>query len=305
MELSGINIQELIVFRSRRIFAFIVDILFVIAIGGVVGSIFRSTLIEIGSKTYYIGFFIALLYHGLTNSFLLKGQTLGKIIFNLKVVTSKGVRISPLLSLLRSFILIIGFFEEYIRVPYLWEEVLIYIIYPIVIAMLYLMFFSSDGRLIHDYICGTYVVDKGTSVVSQSKIQYRHLIIIGVISAVLLVGRLFLPSNKDIDKNFVNTMDNAHTQILQLSDVKNASIQFENDNLSIIIETNKSPIECHKLAVISACEIIGDLGLENSNKLIHLIIVRGYDLGIYQSWEKYSNTYSAKEWLSESNRIKE
>jgi len=96
--------------RIRRLLALLVDIMIVAILGMIFGNILSPWLITLGRNAQIVGLSIAVLYHGLTNSLLLKGQTLGKIFFKLQLITKNGDRVNLAISLLRSASFIIFFF---------------------------------------------------------------------------------------------------------------------------------------------------------------------------------------------------
>ena len=74
----------------RRIGAFFIDGLILGLFGFLLGLFLENYFVQIGGWGRLIGFSIALLYFGLLNSSLNKGQTIGKILLKINVVDTNG-----------------------------------------------------------------------------------------------------------------------------------------------------------------------------------------------------------------------
>ncbi len=70
---------------------------------------------------------------------------------------------------------------------------------------------------------------------------------------------------------------------------------------TILIQTKDDPLERHKLMVLAASNLISELNINDSTQ-IKVILMQGYDLGIYRSWKTYDHKYLAQEWLTELAR---
>jgi uncharacterized RDD family membrane protein YckC len=289
--------------KIRRLLALLMDILILVALGGIIGSILYPWLIGLGRKTYLIGFAIALLYHGLTNSLLLAGQTPGKVVFKLKVVSKNGQRIGPLRSLMRSFLIVFCFFGESIKIPDVWERVLTYPLIPFLIALIYFAIFGPCCRSIHDIIFGTYVVEAANKEPIRCKMPFKHLFAVSILSAFFLVSYIIFSMKGDIYQPLVACLNKTHDQIMLFPNVKEVAIDFDGGKYTIGIQTIDPPLESHKLAVKSACALIKNLKLTDSEQEIETRIMRGYDMEIYHSWEVYENSLSIHDWLGECRKL--
>lgn len=132
--------------KIRRFFALAIDILAVITIGVILGTLLQKWLIIIGDKSYYVGFFIALFYHGLSNSLYHNGQTLGKAVMHLRVINKRGKRINPVTSLFRSIPVVLYFLWFPNNIPDSLETLLIVICIPPAVGLAYLSLFSKGNR---------------------------------------------------------------------------------------------------------------------------------------------------------------
>ena len=84
-----------------RIAADLLDALILGGVGFVLATIFRSTLLEIGEKAALLGAPITLLYTGVLQSHLGRGQTLAKRLLGIRVVRLDGSYLSLDRSLVR------------------------------------------------------------------------------------------------------------------------------------------------------------------------------------------------------------
>ena len=85
-----------------RIFAHIIDIILLGIIGVILSITLSGILIRMGIYGWVVSFGIVTLYYGLMNSRLTGGQTLGKMINNIRVSNLNGEPISVKRSLLRA-----------------------------------------------------------------------------------------------------------------------------------------------------------------------------------------------------------
>lgn len=123
-----------------------------------------------------------ILYFGVVQ-YLLKGQTLGKRIFNLKVVNKNSDKVGLVNLLVRTVILtgilitiaqIICLFtlnaNDYYNVSYYIQI----ISYGMEIAILFTTLISSSNRGLHDIISGTSVIDVSKSIIDKNVIDAEY-----------------------------------------------------------------------------------------------------------------------------------
>ena len=145
-------------FRVRRLLALFIDVVIIIGIGAIVGFLLRPILINVGQNSYLIGFALAVSYHAITNSLLFKGQSIGKYLFQIKVISESGGKINIVKSFIRSSIVFIGYFSTNLEYPNPLED-LISVAVGISQILIVLMFYFSASCSFHDYLVGTNVVD--------------------------------------------------------------------------------------------------------------------------------------------------
>lgn len=285
--------------KIRRILALIIDILFVVAIGTSVGTVFRSFLIDHSNIAYFIGFVVAWLYHSVSNSFIKDGQTAGKILVGLKVVDKSGKRIGIIRSLLRSLPIVICFFGEPAKTPDFWKEAITYLITPLWISLAYFSIFFPCCRTTHDFIFGTAVTDTQNKENSFSyKTSTTSIIVIALISATLLGLRSFSGSSSIADRQLVDKLKKSQEQIEKIKGVEDASIQLEGEKYTIGIITKNNPSESMPLAVRASCLFLENFSFEHSSQQIQVVVMRGFDMKIYHHWDVLDHTFTASKWLT-------
>ena len=176
----------------RRIFAFLIDVLFLFILFTIFGPL-RGAFVSEANEWIWdaIESGIFILYFGLFNSHHGKGQTIGKRITKIKVVGQHGNNISFTMSCLRASILFIVFaagtpaFLENIHPFKLINLVGI----GAVGAAIYLYIFNSRTRQsLHDIAVGTCVVStQHSGKFDLPKIRKVHYAIAFTLAAVLIV----------------------------------------------------------------------------------------------------------------------
>jgi uncharacterized RDD family membrane protein YckC len=128
-----------------RILALLIDTIILGVVGIIFGFLFFDQLAGLGVWGRLVGFSIALLYFGLLNSRVGKGQTVGKRIMKIKVVGRDGQFISVARSFLRYSVLGLPYFLNGAMIP---PSILMKPIGVIV----YLLIFGFGGAIIYLYI---------------------------------------------------------------------------------------------------------------------------------------------------------
>lgn len=160
----------------RRIFAFLIDYLFVFSICFGICNLFFNQLIVIDNYCILIGFFIFILYFGLLNSKITKGQTLGKKIFKIKTVDKNNNFIFLNKSLIRSILIFINLI--FINNIYIFTDIVnkandtaFGISLFVLLSNILLFLLNAPSRkLLHDIILNTVVVDEKTETISDCNI---------------------------------------------------------------------------------------------------------------------------------------
>ena len=190
--------------KAKRIFAYIIDFFIISCISTIIFQIAFKTnsyeeyvnkteayykeLVSSGSTEYteedlvnilydiskaqipltIIQFGLTVLYFGIL-SFVANGKTLGKKIFNLRVVPIKGKKLNPGLYFLREIILTNSIFNLLsiinislcgVKKWYFFNSIITNAKTVVVIILLGFLIFREDERSLHDIICKTKIVEE-------------------------------------------------------------------------------------------------------------------------------------------------
>ncbi len=198
----------------RRLFAFYFDVFLLSLVGQIIIFLslkFKSSAIEYG---VYLGFGLALLYFGIMNSHIRKGQTIGKMILDIEVVDRKGHNLSLGKSFLRAVILSsLICFQNFGALTWL--------------VFVYLYIFNRVTRQsLHDIIAGTFVVKKGANQPHPERTWKVHYIV-----AIILFVFSFWPAVAAITGGGANQGDTALksviTEILIIDTVNDVNVHFD------------------------------------------------------------------------------
>ncbi len=182
----------------RRTGANVVDVCFLGAIGACLGFLWFDQLAALGRMGRVVGGAIALVYFGVLNSRIGKGQTFGKRLLNIRVTDSHGALVSPPRSVLRATILLLPFalngtatppgpYEQFMSVA------LSMVIVGVGAANAYLYCSNRrTGQALHDLAVGTFVRNADDESEIHTKMWRPHLAIVGVLTAIIL-GVVLLP----------------------------------------------------------------------------------------------------------------
>ncbi|MFC3153018.1 RDD family protein [Litoribrevibacter euphylliae] len=302
----------------RRIGALVIDGVFLAGIGFGLGLLFESWFVSLGDAARLVGFSIALIYFGVMNSELGKGQTLGKQALNLKVVDSRGEFISPLRSFARYTIFAIPFYlnnlslspetlSNSVVLPYL----LSFIIFGGIFSTTYLYIFNKRTRqTLHDLIVDTYVIQSEGVFNSSASIWKPHLAIVALISLVSVVA-VSVMSEKVNEEPF-SAMLATQSEILKVSPIRTASVTHNQRFVTSSSEGSKSFEFVNVRAVLTENEIadkelsktLSDIVFSyypNSREVnaVNVTLSYGYDIGIWSSWSHETHSYNFTDSMSQ------
>lgn len=170
----------------RRVLALIIDGLLLGLAGFTCGVLLFDPLAQLGGWGRLVGFIIALIYFGILNSAMGKGQTVGKRLMKIEVVDRAGRHISLARSLLRYTILGTPFFLNGVLIP---PSVMMspvgsligFIIFGLGGAIIYLYIFNRRTRQsLHDLLAGTFVTKTAPAGDVTGSIWRPHLVVVGI-----------------------------------------------------------------------------------------------------------------------------
>jgi uncharacterized RDD family membrane protein YckC len=193
--------QEGIATIWKRLLAFVIDYCLLISVTLLMGKILNLDFFEVGNMAYV--FIVFLLYLGVFNSDLGKGQTLGEKLLAIKVVTINGKYLNFPKSILRASLYLITLFDSHLLTmfllygqPSLTTRMLLSGLGSLAMMLLgiyvyYLIPFNPYRRGLPDYLAGSLVVNSKSSInttdsltnfIASNKIKLTliHIVIIGL-----------------------------------------------------------------------------------------------------------------------------
>lgn len=294
-----------------RLFAFLIDGAILSFAGLILGQIAFDFFARLGGWGSLLGFGIALLYFGLFNSYLGKGQTIGKRMVQIKLVDRNSKEISVVNSFIRSAILLAPFFLNQALIP---QSVTLspigypvcFIIFGIGGAIIYLYIFNRKTRQsLHDLAVDTFVVKALNSMpVESARIWRGHLKAIGFWSAIVICFSIASPilSRRGL---FLELLE-IQQQIQSTGQVHLATAMIGKQKIAgkgaqTFFKSNavwKTRPENPDAAAATVASIIISRYRDIMEKDFLIILVSyGYDIGISRKWETSYMCHTPKEWI--------
>ena len=294
----------------QRLGAFAIDVLVIAMVGLAIGRFFVDELVQIGAWGRLIGFVVAGLYFGILNSKLTGGQTPGKRLLNIKVVSRDGAPLPLPTSLLRYIPLGLPWFLNNAQFPMDWlMSPLLYLlallIFGLGLACIYLFIFNRPSRqVLHDLVAHSYVVRaEAVGAVVVAPTRQVHLIVAGVliaISAALpLVSKMLIHQEPFAGLLAAYQSASAEPSVYNVqvskgwSSTSNGQVTYVTVQASIHDPAVDDVQRAKRLArrVIEADPSV------KSVDVIQVVMVYGYDLGFtsYSTSQTHSNPPAA--WL--------
>jgi uncharacterized RDD family membrane protein YckC len=306
----------------KRPVAFLIDVLLLVAIGFVLGVLFKEYFISLKSNGIFIGFVVSLLYFTVCNSNICKGQTLGQFILCIKVLDSKDNHLPIWKSFLRSMVLTIPYFFLDYTIPDLSANSTIsLIIFNILLFTLigfayFYVFNKSTRQTINDLVVNSFVVSckKESENVERKPLKpLIYYLYLSISITFIIVFTIFSPS-KIFSKKYpektsisskLNQIENISKCNLSIGIYK--SYDFKSSETYIIlgcdiyviheIDENPESPENHSLIKKVIGIILENYPDINTVNNINVRINRGYDIGIYWSNQKVEVVKTPDEWM--------
>lgn len=296
----------------RRLGALVLDVLLLGVVGFLLGLFFSEQFIALGSWGRWLGFIIELGYFGLLNSRLGNGQTLGKRLLKIRVVDGANQLLSLPRAMVRAAILAMPFALNGIDPGGLATN--LYLMVPLSVllfgglfSIIYLYLFNRSTRQsLHDLAVGSFVVN-AASLASDSErepIWPWHLRLVGLI-LIVAAAVPFFTLNLAQTPLFRNLL--ATQQLLQQEpDVTRAAITIAaqktlvgteagHDSGSFItaqIFLTQNRLQDAALAKRLASRIVTSLPDANEVDAIQIMLVQGYDIGVFSRWTTQGYSFS-------------
>lgn len=297
-----------------RILALLVDAVVLGAVGIVLGLAFYSQFSHLGGYGRFIGFVIAGFYFGIMNSVLCGGQTIGKRVMKIKVVTEEGTPIGIGRSVARFLIIGTPYFLNGAPIPMdiLQSAVgsLISIaIFGLGLSIIYMYLFNRNTRQsVHDFVVGSYVAKA-----EAGKIRFLTPVWKGHygILAAFLVGAGLLPivANHFSKQEPFKEMLTIQRAIQKRPEVRYAFVTAgkttmstlgkgarESTFLSSRIVLSEQVTDYEQVANAIASTVLNSYPEAESKDSMNIVLSYGYDIGIASSWNSKNYNYSPLQW---------
>lgn len=302
----------------RRLFAFCLDALLLGALGACLGLIAFDHLAALGDWGRAVGFAISLVYFGAMDSELSGGQTLGKRILGIKIVTAKGIPLSVGASALRATIFCVPYFLNNASTGggVIVSWFVTFLVFGVGSSIAYLLLFNRRTRQsLHDLAVGAYVVSNKTSdpVAGNTRIWPAHFGAVGII----LISALALPyfvqrlasSSPFAELVEVQQALQGDPDVRHATAAVSVSKYFGNDQSATTTHLFSSnivlsrPVSDFDALANRLAQIIldHDPTAEKENK-IAISVNYGYDIGIASAWRSRNFIFSPEQWRKRISR---
>lgn len=292
----------------RRIGAYVLDSLLLIAVGLLLGVFLESVFVAMEAWAVLVGYSIALAYFGIMNSAVAGGQTLAKKLLKIRVVNADNGSISVARSLLRSAVLQVPFYLN--GAVFSAESFPSWLIYPLsmivfggLFAIPYLYIFNRITRQsLHDLVAGTYVVNADAERQAPEPVWRGHLLVVAVFfTAALTVPAWMFPQVESA------TVENLLAVQSALSDYPDVGIVTVTEGQTTVNSTQGSStttfvssrvrltidnVENEALARQMATTVIEVYPGALDTDVIQVTLIYGYDIGIASQWTTYDHNFS-------------
>ena len=302
----------------QRLSAFCLDGLFLAIFGACIGLVAYDRLVALGDWGRVVGFAIALVYFGVMDSELSGGQTPGKRILAIKVVTANGAPLSVSASTLRATIFCVPYFLNgvFIDAGVITSWLVTFLVFGVGVSIVYLLLFNRRTRQsLHDLAVGSYVVsNKSDDLIGETKRMWPvHLGAVGLI----LTASLTLPYFAQRLESSVpfSVLSSVQQALQQDPDVRHASAVV---GVNKFFGKNQGATTTHMfISNIVLSRQVTDFD-SLSNRLARIILdhdpsaekedeiaisIRyGYDIGIASAWRTRVFAFSPDQWRKRLSR---
>lgn len=301
----------------RRLVALVIDSLIVGILGFILGLLFFDYLVRAGAWGRLIGFGIALLYFGLLNSALFGGgQTLGKRLTKIRVVSRSGEPLPLGRSLARFVVLGVPFFLNGAPVPaHLLMSGLGSLVSVAVfgfgLAIVYLYVFNRNSRQsLHDLVVGSYVVHQDSEAPDVKTATWKgHYAVVASILAVAALAPVVM--GQLADRASFAELRAVQEAIQAAPEVRYASVQIGRTTTATVGNRPSTITYIASRAVLSdktddyeglarrvARIIFERYPAALSKDIVGVTLSYGYDIGISSSWHNRNFNYPPAHWTS-------
>lgn len=297
----------------KRLFALIIDTLFLALLGFLLGLMLEPVFLQLGGWGRLVGFGIALSYFGVMNSRLCGGQTFGKRLLEIEVVDRNGHEIPLTKSLLRYVVFGVPFFIN--GAQFSNEVLLSFLMYPIsmvffggTFSIVYLYVFNRVTRQsLHDIAAGTLVVKVGVEKQTVGKVWKPHLILVSVLFFLAAIVPVF--TGKLLKSEPFKNLVTAQSSLLNETDVIHAEVTSgvstftstttgttKTAYVAAEITLSSDRVDDVELAQEFAEIIIDNYPVALNKDVLVVTLTYGYDIGIYSRRSNYQHSFDLSEF---------
>lgn len=303
----------------KRLFAFTFDGFLLGTFGFVLGLIWFEPLACLGLSGRLVGFVIGLFFFGFMNSAASGGQTMGKLLLNIKVTNNEGRPLGIGKSCLRYAVLSMPFF---LNVLLSWPAFLLslrgsffcVIIYGVGLSIVYLFLFNrKTGQSLHDLVVGSFVISAGQGEGQIKVTPWRgHYVVV----CLLLLASGLLPvigfrtSQKEPFKSLLSLerileqdpdIRSAVPTLRQNAADTSGARKTRASSLSIRVVLTRAPDDYAFVADKVVRAVFQNYPAAATNDTVAVTVAYGYDIGISSRWKTHQFDLSPAEWTQRLN----
>lgn len=295
----------------RRLVAFLIDSFVLGLFGAVLGAFFFDTLSQLGSVGRLIGFLITVPYFAVMESNAGSGQSLGKLLLDIKVVDARGKLLPFEQSFLRYVVFSAPLFLNGTPLPLRTPWVVLTLMGIIVLGVgggtLYLLLFNRNSRQgLHDLAVGSYVVRAGTAGPVETRPIWKiHWAILGFLLLACAAMVAFFVHKMNQWERFPQLMQDMEL-ILPMGNVQDVRAREpqlisgpgDRTRKVLVIEVSWTGTRADEEAFANQ---VARIILRNDPKIqaydvLSIGITRGYNIGIASAWTSERIAHSPAEW---------
>ncbi len=291
----------------RRLFAFVIDMLVLGAVGFVLSLPLHEWFAALGAWGRAVGFLVALAYFGILESGWGGGRSLGKRVLGLRVVTRTGAMLGAPAAFGRTAIFCLAYFLNGASLTTTPGQEWITVIQSVVIGVLivslfYLLLFNRRTRQsLHDLAVGAYVVRAGPGAFALPALPVwrGHYAVVGATIVVLSVGGVLLARQPTMASLLATQQ-----AISALPDVRavtvSANVQLTSQarirRLLIGGVIDASLGDPDGMAATMASIALDTYPEAKTQQQIVVTLASGYDIGIASRWRWTSYAWTPAQW---------
>ena len=293
----------------RRLFAFVIDMLVLGAVGVALGLLLHERFAALGAWGRAVGFLVAVAYFGIMESRWGGGSSLGKMMLGLQVVARTGATLGMPAAFGRAAIFCLAYFFNGVSLTTTPGQEWITVIQSVfigvlIISMFYLLLFNRRTRQsLHDLAVGAYVVKvrarPSAFAVPALPVWRGHYAIVGATIAVLSVGGVLLSKQKTMASLLATQQ-----AISALPDVRSVSVSANVQSIGAgrahrlliggIIDASLGDQD--GLAATMASIALDTYPEAKAQQQIVVTLTSGYDIGIASSWRWTNYAWTPAQW---------